>query len=114
VTIVPGVTGMSGCWAAAALPMTWGDDILTILPGTLEADPLRAKLRASDAAVIMKIGTNFAKVRAAVEAAGRLGEAIYVERGTMEGELVLPLVDKHDDVAPYFSIILIPGRGRRP
>ncbi len=114
VTIVPGVTGMSGCWGAAALPMTWGDDILTILPGTLPGEQLRAKLRASDAAVIMKIGTNFAKVRAAIEAAGRLAEAIYVERGTMEGERVLPLAEKRDDIAPYFSIILIPGNGRRP
>ena len=37
VTIVPGVTGMAGCWAAAGEPMTWGDDVLTVLPGTLAA-----------------------------------------------------------------------------
>jgi hypothetical protein len=27
---------------------------------------------------------------------------------------VTPLCDKQDDSAPYFSIILAPGRGRRP
>jgi precorrin-2/cobalt-factor-2 C20-methyltransferase len=114
VTIVPGISGMSGCWSAAGLPITWGDDVLTVLPGTLSSDALRDKLVASDAAVIMKLGSNFAKVRAAIDAAGLLNEAIYVERGSMDGEIVLPLRDKHDGVAPYFSIILIPGHGRRP
>lgn len=113
VTIVPGVTAMSGCWTTAGLPMSWGDDVLTILPGTLDAETLRTRLIGSDASVIMKIGTNFAKVRAAVEAAGQLGEAIYVERGTMAGEVVMPLREKTDGVAPYFSIVLLPGHGRR-
>ena len=38
--------------------------------------------------------------------------AIYVERATMAGEVVTPLCEKQDDAAPYFSIILAPGRGR--
>ncbi len=113
-TIVPGVSGMSGCWTAAGLPMSWGDDVLSVLPGTLSEATLREKLLASDASVIMKIGGNFAKVRAAIAAAGLMDDAIYVERGTMAGEVVLPLREKTDDDAPYFSIILIPGRGRRP
>jgi precorrin-2/cobalt-factor-2 C20-methyltransferase len=32
----------------------------------------------------------------------------------MTGEAVMPLADKSDGPAPYFSIILVPGRGRRP
>ncbi len=42
----------------------------------------------------MKLGRNFAKVRTAVEAAGLLPRAIYVERGTMENEIVMPLAEK--------------------
>ena len=114
VTIVPGVSGMSGCWTSAGVPMSWGDDVMTIIPGTLPQDMLRDKLMGSDASVIMKIGGNFAKVRAAIEAAGLTREAIYVERGTMENEIVMPIGDKDNDSAPYFSIVLIPGHGRRP
>lgn len=114
VEIVAGVTGMSGCWTAAQTPMTWGDDGLVVLPGTLPAEVLLARLCASEAAVIMKIGSNFSKVRAALAAAGRLRDAIYVERGTMVGETVMPLCEKVDGEAPYFSIILVPGHGRRP
>jgi precorrin-2/cobalt-factor-2 C20-methyltransferase len=62
----------------------------------------------------MKLGRNFAKVRMAVREAGLLGRAVYVERGTMADQVVMPLGEKTDDVAPYFSLILIPGRGRRP
>ncbi|MEL7047922.1 MAG: SAM-dependent methyltransferase, partial [Pseudomonadota bacterium] len=36
VEVVPGVTGMSGCWTRSNAPITWGDDILTVLPGTLD------------------------------------------------------------------------------
>jgi precorrin-2/cobalt-factor-2 C20-methyltransferase len=112
--IVPGVTGMSGCWAAAGEPMTWGDDVLTVVPGTLPAPALRARLAGADAAVVMKLGRNLPKVRAALAAAGLLERAVYVERGTMAAEAVMPLAEKADDAAPYFSIVLVPGRGRRP
>ncbi len=114
VTVVPGVTGMSGCWTAAGEPMTWGDDVLTVLPGTLDAGILRDRLQGCDAAVIMKLGHNLPKVRAALAAAGLLDRAIYVERGTMADEVVTRLRDKTDDDAPYFAIVLVPGRGRRP
>ncbi|MEA2726011.1 MAG: precorrin-2/cobalt-factor-2 C20-methyltransferase [Acetobacteraceae bacterium] len=114
VTLVPGVTGMAGCWAAAGEPMTWGDDTLLVVPGTLPLAGLIERLRGTDAAVIMKLGRNFAKVRMAVQEAGLLARAIYVERGTMEDQVVMPLAEKTDDTAPYFSLILIPGQGRRP
>jgi precorrin-2/cobalt-factor-2 C20-methyltransferase len=114
VTLVPGVTGMAGCWAAAAEPMAWGDDTLLVVPGTLPLAALVERLRATDAAVIMKLGRNFSKVRVAVQEAGLLDRAIYVERGTMENEIVMMLAEKTDDNAPYFSLVLIPGQGRRP
>jgi precorrin-2/cobalt-factor-2 C20-methyltransferase len=113
IEIVPGVTGMSGCWSRAGLPITWGDDVLTVLPGTLAEPDLARRLAATDAAVIMKLGTNLPKVRRAVISAGLLARAIYVERGSMAAEVVLPLAEKRDDDAPYFSMILVPGEGRR-
>jgi precorrin-2/cobalt-factor-2 C20-methyltransferase len=113
IEVVPGVTGMSGCWARAKIPVIWGDDILTVLPGTLEEELLAKRLVAADAAVIMKVGRNLPKVRRAVESAGHLPRAIYVERGTMSGERILRLAECVDSTAPYFSLVLIPGGGRR-
>ncbi len=111
--VVAGVTAMSGCWTAAHTPITWGDDILTVLPATLPEDELVRRLKNTDAAVIMKLGKGFAKARLAIEVAGLLERAIYIEYGTMENEKIIPLAEKTDGKAPYFSMIIIAGQGRR-
>ncbi len=113
VEVVPGVTGFSGCSSRAGAPLTWGDDILTVLPGTLDEAALTRRLQETDAAVIMKVGRNLAKVRRALSAANLIDRAIYVERGTMLGERIMCLAEVADGSAPYFSMILIPGLGRR-
>jgi precorrin-2/cobalt-factor-2 C20-methyltransferase len=113
VEVVPGVTGMSGCWTRANVPITWGNDTLAVLPGTLAEGQLIERLRLTDAAVIMKVGRNLGKVRRAVEAAGLLSRALYVERGTMKDERILPLAECRSDHGAYFAMILIPGQGRR-
>jgi precorrin-2/cobalt-factor-2 C20-methyltransferase len=108
--VIPGITGMAGAWARAGVPMTHGDDVLSVLPGTLDAATLAARLAQANAAVIMKVGRNMPKIRIALEAAGRSADAIYVERGTMPEERIMPLCDLPDGPAPYFSLILVPGR----
>ena len=112
--VVAGVTGMSGCWSAIGEPIAQGDDVFTVLPGTLPEYELERRLADADAAVVMKIGRHLAKVRRALDRAGRLERAIYVERGTMTNAAVMPLIDKLDTYAPYFAIVLVPGWGARP
>lgn len=107
--IVPGVTGMSGCWSAAATPIAQGDDVFTVLPATLPEAELTRRLADSDAAVVMKIGRHLGKLRRALKASGKLPRAIYVERGTMADTAMIPLAAKNDDSAPYFAVVLVPG-----
>ncbi len=110
--VVPGVTGMSGCWTAAALPIAHGDDVLCVMPGTLDEDRLAARLEACDAAVIMKVGRNLPKIRRALARAGLSDRAVYVERGTQAGQVLSPVADTEGRDAPYFSMVLVPGRQR--
>ena len=112
--VIAGVTGMSGCWSAIGTPMAQGDDVFTVLPGTLPECELERRLADADAAIVMKIGRHLAKVRRALDHAGRLDRAIYVERGTMANAAVMPLVDKLDTYAPYFAMVLVPGWEGRP
>ncbi|HEY8138324.1 MAG TPA: precorrin-2 C(20)-methyltransferase [Methylocystis sp.] len=112
--ICPGVSGMSGCFAAARQPMTWGDDVLTVVPATLDEETLTRRLAGADAAVVMKLGGNFAKLRRVLARLMLIERAIYVERGTMADEKIMPFGEKLDDDAPYFSMVLAPGAGRRP
>ncbi len=113
VEVIPGVTGMSGCWTRANTPITWGDDILRVLPGTLPEDKLTQQLQQADACVIMKVGRNLGKVRRAIAKAGLTQRAIYVERGMMEGEIIMPVSELEKETGPYFAMVLIPGKGRR-
>jgi len=112
--VIAGVTGMSGCWSSIATPIAQGDDVFTVLPATLPEFELERRLADSDAAVVMKIGRNLPKVRRALDRAGRLERAIYVERGTMANAQAMKLIDKLDTPAPYFAIVLVPGWEGRP
>jgi precorrin-2/cobalt-factor-2 C20-methyltransferase len=112
--VVAGVSGMSGCWSAVGTPMAQGDDVFSVLPGTLAQDELERRLNETDAVVVIKLGRNLPKVRRALERTGRLARAVYVERGTMTGERAIPLAAKADDCAPYFAMVLVPGWERRP
>lgn len=112
--VIPGVTAMSGCWSAAGLPIVQGDDVLSVLPGTMAEEELTRRLADTDAAVIMKVGRNLPKIRRALEAARRIGGAVYVERGTMANSTSMRLADKVDDEAPYFALVLVPGWEDRP
>ena len=113
VEVVPGITGMSGCWTATDRPITWGDDVLTVLMATLPEDELAARAEASDALVFMKIGRNLPRVIRALERAGKLDRAWLVERGTMPGQKVVRLAEFEGEV-PYFAIVVVHGQGRRP
>lgn len=113
VAVVPGITGMAGAWNATGLPITWGDDILTIVMATLPEAELARRIADTDALVVMKIGRNLPKLRRAVAAAGREDVAWLVEHAAMPGQRVTRLADAQH-VTPYFSILLIHGQGRRP
>ena len=71
VEVVPGITGMSGCWTATGIPVTWGDDVLTVLMATLPEEELEARSRDADALVFMKIGRNLPKLRRALQASSQ-------------------------------------------
>jgi precorrin-2/cobalt-factor-2 C20-methyltransferase len=114
VQVVPAVTGMTGAWTATGQPITWGDDVLTVLMATLPEADLARHMAGADALVVMKIGRNIGKVRRALQTAGRLDRAWLVEYATMPGQRVLRLADADAGVTPYFSIVLVHGQGRRP
>lgn len=113
VRVVPGITGMSGAWTATDLPITWGDDVLTVATATLPEDELARRIRDTDALVVMKIGRHLPKLRRAVAAAGRMEAAWLVEYAAMADQRVMRLADA-GDTAPYFAILLVHGQGRRP
>ena len=110
VDVVAGIPGMAGCWNVAGLPIALGDDVMTVLMGTLPEAELERRVQNSDALVIMKTGRNLAKIRRALLNAGRLDEAWLIERGTMPGERVARLRDVERTDCAYFAIVRVHGR----
>ena len=111
--VVPGVTAVSASTAASATPVSRHEDVLTVLPGTLPVPELARRLAGTDAAAIMKLGRTFAGVVEALRQAGRLDDALYVERASTDAERVLPVADVDPAQVPYFAMVLVPGPDRR-
>ena len=112
--VIPGITGMSGCWTATGQPITWGDDVLSVLMGTLPEEELVRHMAQADALVVMKTGRNLPKIRRALGASGRLDAAWLVEAGTMPNQRIQKLTEANIEECPYFAIVLVHGQGRRP
>nr|WP_225443076.1 precorrin-2 C(20)-methyltransferase [Lolliginicoccus lacisalsi] len=107
--IVPGVTSISAASAAMQVPLVERDETLTVVPGTLPEAELIDRFTSGDAVAVMKLGRTFGAVRDALEKAGRLDEAVYVERASWEGQRVLPMRDVDPTEVPYFSVAIVPS-----
>ena len=110
--IVPGVTSVTACAARARSPLVARNERLTVLPGPLPEDELRARIEGAESVAIMKVGRHLPKIRGVIEALGLVDKATYIERASLPEEVVLPLADAPDK-APYFSMILL-AKGNDP
>jgi precorrin-2/cobalt-factor-2 C20-methyltransferase len=112
VEIVPGVSSLTACAAAAAIPLVSRDDTLAVVPATLDEDKIAARLTATDTAAIVKLGRHLPKVRRVLSRLGLLDAAVYVERATLPTQHIALLCAMESDEAPYFSMLLV-SRSRR-
>lgn len=104
--VVPGVNSVNASTAAAGLPLVARNEVLCVLPGPMDAVEMEARIKASDAVAIMKVGRHLGKIKGVLDGLGLLDRAIYVERVSLGGEKVMPLVRAPSE-APYFSMILV-------
>ena len=107
IEIVPGVSSVTACAAAAAIPLVSRDDTLAVIPATLDEDQITARLAARDSVAIVKLGRHIAKVRRVLNRLGLLDEATYIEHATLATQRVAPFAATDPELAPYFSMVLI-------
>lgn len=110
VEVIPGVSSLTACAAALGSPLSAKNDVLTVIPGPLEADIMKQRLADADAAAIIKVGRHFDKIRALIDELGLTANARYIERATMGEQRIVPIGDVGDGNAPYFSMILVHKR----
>jgi precorrin-2/cobalt-factor-2 C20-methyltransferase len=107
VEIVPGVSSLTACAAAAGVPLVSGAESLLVVPATLDEDELAARLAGIEAVAIVKLGRHVAKVRRVLQRLGLLDAAIQVERATLPSARIVPLAHSDREAAPYFSTVLV-------
>ncbi|PSB20992.1 precorrin-2 C(20)-methyltransferase [Phormidesmis priestleyi ULC007] len=107
--VVPGISSTMASAAALGVPLTYRNDVLSIMPATLEADILRDRLAVADAAVIIKLGRHFSKVRDVLSELGLLSRSLYIERATMPNQRIVPIADIDAADVPYWALIMIPS-----
>lgn len=106
ISIIPGVTSVTAVAAAALRPLVARNEVMTVLPGPLDDDSLRAHIAASDSLAIMKVGRHFTRLRALIDMMGLTQKSWFVSHASLPHEQSCALADAPDK-APYFSLILI-------
>ena len=106
VEIVPGVSSMMAAAAAIGRPLAARNDVLSVIPGPLESERIKAQIEVSDAVAIIKLGRHLPRIRALIDDLGLTANSAFVERVSLGNEKLLPLADAPLE-APYFSMILI-------
>ena len=107
VTVVPGVSSLTACAAAAGLPLAQRDAAIAVIPATLDEETLTRRLAESEVAAVIKIGRHGAKLRRVLDRLGMLDAALYVERATLPNQRIAPLSEIDLAVVPYFAMALI-------
>lgn len=108
--VVPGISSTMASAAMLGAPITFRNDVLSIMPATLDAETLRDRLAVVDAAVIIKLGRHFAKVRTILAELGLLDRALYIERATQPNQRIAAITEVDPAEVPYWSLILIPSQ----
>ncbi|MEX0267537.1 precorrin-2 C(20)-methyltransferase [Leptolyngbyaceae cyanobacterium UHCC 1019] len=108
--VVPGISSTMASAAMLGAPITFRNDVLSIMPATLDATTLRDRLEVVDAAVIIKLGRHFGKVRTILDELGLLDRALYIERATQPTQRIVAISEVDPAEVPYWSLILIPSQ----
>jgi precorrin-2/cobalt-factor-2 C20-methyltransferase len=107
VGVVPGVSSLSAGSAELGLPLAERNDVVSVIPATLDEAAIAARIDAAGTAVIIKVGRHLDKVRRMLDARGLLDRAHYIERATMASQRIRNLAEMTDQKAPYFSLIIV-------
>lgn len=110
--VVPGVSSISASAAAIGRPLAARDQVLKVVPATLEPDRLRHELAAAESVAIIKVGRHFGKVREILSGLDLIPHSIAIEKVTREEQRISKVADIEGDTLPYFTTILVHAGGR--
>ncbi len=104
---VPGVPAFLSISSYIGKPLTFGNDILTVIPATADKEKISNALKFSDTTVLMKVYKNFSEVVDLLADESMLDEAALVSRQGLADEKIITNLQAHkSDKLNYLSTIL--------
>ena len=104
---VPGVPAFLSISSYIGRPLSFGNDVLTIIPATAPAEKISDALKFSDVAVLMKVYKNFSEVVDLLQEKNMIEDAVLVSRQGLEGEKIISDLKNHKSKKlNYLSTIL--------
>ena len=104
---VAGVPAFLAIAAKIGYPVTYGNEVLTIVPATADSEKISAALKNSDAAVLMKVYKNFGEVAEILNAENLSEKAVLVSRCGLEDEKIITDINsRKSEKLNYLSTIL--------
>ncbi len=105
--VVPGVSSITASAAAIGRPLAARDEVLKVLPATLEPQRLREELGTAESAAIIKVGRHFGKVRDVLAVLDLTENAVVIEKATRDEQHIARVAEIVGDTVPYFTTILV-------
>lgn len=104
---IPGVPSFLAISSFIERPLSFGNDILTIIPSTADYDKIANTLKNSDVTVLMKVYRNFDKIVDILKKEGMSEDAVLVSRCGLDGEKLVDNIEKYkSEEINYLSTIL--------
>lgn len=103
---VPGIPAYIAIAAKYNRPIVEGDDILSVIPATANSEDIKAALKVSKSAVLMKVYRNFDDVRETLTENGMADDAILVSRLGLDDEKQIDVKTAENLKLNYLSTIL--------
>jgi precorrin-2/cobalt-factor-2 C20-methyltransferase len=105
--VVPGVTSITAAAAQIGRPLSARNDVVKVLPATLDETRLRDELKTAQSTAIIKVGRHFGKVKTVLSELSLLEHAVVIENATRDNEQIRKANDVPGDTLPYFTTILV-------
>jgi precorrin-2/cobalt-factor-2 C20-methyltransferase len=104
---VPGVTSFSAAASRLGLPLAEGNDVLCIVPATLEKEKIDEVLGCCNSLVMMRVYKNYGQIVGQLSRSGLSDNAVMISRcGFADEEIIDNLNDGGEKTPHYLSTIL--------
>jgi precorrin-2/cobalt-factor-2 C20-methyltransferase len=106
IRIIPGVTSFTASAASLSQPLCQRDEVMKVIPATLDEARLSQELENTEAAAIIKVGRHFAKVKRVLTAQNLCANAHAVIRATHGDEQIQSVDAITTETLAYFTTII--------